>query len=69
MGKARSLPLEWSDLSLQGSRDSRGLYYKTLFIRNVQQMDKFHNKLVPHIVEHTFDKHTSLLLNACITDL
>jgi hypothetical protein len=43
-----------------------GLYYKTLRICNVQQMDRFCNKPVPCIIDHkhiNFDKHTSLLWN------
>jgi hypothetical protein len=44
----------------------KGQYYKNLPIRNVRQMDRFCNKLVPYIVGHhhtIFYKHTSLLQN------
>ncbi len=49
-----------------------GLYYKTLWIRNVQQMDKFRKKLVLFIDNHkhiNFDKCTSLLQIPYITKL
>ncbi len=37
---------------------TKGLYYKTLWTRNLRLMDRFRNTLVPCIVDH---KHTSLL--------
>ena len=43
------------------NRVTRGLYYKTLWIRNIRQMDIFCKKLVSYIVDHRrtkFDKHT-----------
>jgi hypothetical protein len=43
---------------------TRGLYYKTLRVCNVRQMDTFCNKLVLYIVNHkhiNFDKHSNLL--------
>jgi hypothetical protein len=50
----------------------RGLYYKILGIRNVQQMDIFRKKLVLSIVNHihiVVGKRTSLLRNLYITTL
>ncbi len=50
---------------------TRGLNYKSLQIRNLQYIDKFHSKLVSFIlsVTHTsFDKHTCLLWNLYITN-
>ena len=41
-------------------------YYKTLRICNVQQINRFRNKLVSYIVNHkktNFNKHISLLGN------
>jgi hypothetical protein len=55
----------WLVISSQ-FKENWGLYHKTLRTRNVQQMDKFRNKLVPYIATHkhsNFDKHTSLLRN------
>ncbi len=49
-----------------------GLYYKTLRICNILQMDIFCNKLEPYIYDHEhtkFYKHTSLLWNMRITNL
>ncbi len=49
-----------------------GLYYKTLWIRNVQQMDKFRKKLMPFIINHkdnNVDEHTSFLRKLYITNL
>ncbi len=45
--------------------------YKTLQIRNLRQIDRFFNKLVPYIVDHkyaNFDKRTSLLRYLYITN-
>jgi len=45
-----------------------GNYYKTLQLRNVRWMDRFCNKLVPHIIEHKHtnycDKHISIPHNS-----
>ncbi len=44
----------------------RGLYYKTLRTRNLQERDKLCRKLMPFIVSFKYNslgKHTSLLLN------
>ncbi len=44
--------------------------FKTLQIRNLRQIDRFCNKLVPYIVDHKyviFDKRTSLIRNPYIT--
>ncbi len=52
-------------------KDSGGLYYKTLRICNVRQMDKFFNKLGPYIVGHlqtNFNGHTILLQNPYLTN-
>ncbi len=54
------------------SAEAWALLNKTLLIRNVRQMDIFHNKLVPYTVNRkntNFDKHTSLLQNAYIMNL
>ncbi len=51
--------------------EHRGLYFKTLQIRNVRQMAIFCDKIEPDIVDykHTnFDKQTSLLWNTFITN-
>ncbi len=49
------------------------LYYKTLQIRNVRNIDILHSKLVCFVaVSHSFaglDKHSSLLQNLYITIL
>jgi hypothetical protein len=55
-----------------GSSFPRGLHYKTLRIRNVQQMDKFCNMPVPYIADHkhiNLEKHTSLVQNPYIINL
>jgi hypothetical protein len=48
-----------------------GLYYKTLRIRNVPQMEIFRSKLVSFIANHKYtslEKHASLLRNPYIAN-
>ncbi len=54
------------------SAEAWALFYKTLRIRNVRQMDRFYNKLVLFTVNHkhnNFDIHTSLLQNPYFTNM
>ncbi len=60
----------WSSCKeLNYSTGLRGLYHKTLRIRNVQQMDGFCGNLVSLTFSRYLLKHTSLLTNSYITHL